>query len=203
MAFNPWLLTGPGAMGALSTMGQKNPADAAMSHFDQIPDILKQYYQPYIDAGQRQLPGLESQYGQMTNDPGGKLNQIGQGYHESPGFKFALQQALQGSNQASAAGGMLGSPQSQQQNMGLATNMADQDYNKWMQQALGIYGGGLSGQQGLYDTGFNASGQLGTGIANNKATQGSLAFQGQNNMNQGQGDMFRSLGQIGALAAFM
>ena len=108
--------------------------------------------QPYIDQGQAQYGNLNSQYGQLMNDPGGRMNQIGQSYHQSPGFQFALQQALQGAGHAAAAGGMAGSPHHEQQNMGLATNLANQDYNQWLQQALGLYGRGMSGSQSLYDT---------------------------------------------------
>ena len=119
--------------------GGKNPANSAMPYLNQIPGQTQQYQQPWYQAGQNQLPELESQYGQLMNDPGGRMNQIGESFHESPGFKFALQQALQGGNHAAAAGGMAGSPQHEQQNMQLATDLGNQEYNNWM---LGLLGDG-------------------------------------------------------------
>src|ERR1700741_4030115 len=72
----------------------QNPADSANDYFNQIPDMLKKYMSPYIDAGNKMGGLLQGQYGNLLNNPGGMLNQIGQNYHQSPGFQFALQQAL-------------------------------------------------------------------------------------------------------------
>ena len=51
---------------------------------------------PFINAGTSQIPGLEDQYSRLINDPASVMNQIGGSYQQSPGFKFAMQQALQG-----------------------------------------------------------------------------------------------------------
>lgn len=159
--------------------GGKNPADAANKYLNQMPGMLQQYSDPYIQMGNQAGQNLQNQFGQLTNDPGGRLNQIGQSYHQSPGFQFALQQALQGANQGAAAGGMAGSPQSQQQNMGIATGLADQDYNNWLQQATGMYNTGLNGQQNMYNTGANAGIGLGQNIASILGQQGQYAYAGQ------------------------
>jgi len=99
-------------MGFLSGLfggkGYKNPADSANKYIDQIPGQTSQYFQPYINAGQNALPQLQGQYNDLLNNPGGKLNQMGGQFQQSPGFQFALQQALQGSGHAAAAGGMAG-----------------------------------------------------------------------------------------------
>ena len=87
----------------------KNPADAGMSYLDKIPDELKQYYNPYINSGMSSLQGLEGQYSSLLNSPGQKLNQIGQSYQQSPGLQYSIDQAKSASNNAAAAGGMLGS----------------------------------------------------------------------------------------------
>jgi hypothetical protein len=205
------LYGGGGAMmgaglGAMMAPWQ-NPSDSAMPYYNKIPGQISKYFDPYMNAGNRQLPGLENQYGSLMNDPGGKLNQIGQGYHQSPGFQFALQQALQGSNHAAAAGGMAGSPQHEQQNMGVATGLANQDYNSWMQNALGLYGGGLQGSQSLYDTGAKAGMTEGEDMASVLAQQAKAAYEGQNTQNQHEGGEWGSFlggaGQIAALAAFL
>ncbi|HLX54778.1 MAG TPA: hypothetical protein VKR58_12590, partial [Aquella sp.] len=93
-------------------------------------------------------------------------------------------QALQGGNQAAAAGGMAGSPQHEQQNMQLATNLGNQDYYNYLNPALGLYGAGLSGEQNLFNTGYGASTDLATTLANLFGTQGSLSYAGGANQNQ-------------------
>lgn len=193
---------GLAGMGLGSMMGNwKNPADAASGDMSQIPDMLKQYLAPYMNAGNNALPGLQDQYGKLMNDPGGRLNEIGQGYHQSPGFQFALQQALQGSGHAAAAGGMAGSPQHEQQNMGIATNLADQDYNQWLGNALGMYGKGLSGEQGLYDTGAKTGTAMGEDLASYFANKAKLDYEGQNAENEHEGGMWGSLlGGLGTIA---
>lgn len=170
-----------------------NPADAAMPYMNQIPDALKKYLEPYINAGTSQIPGLENAYGGLINDPGGVMNKIGQGYHQSPGFQFALQQALQGAGHAAAAGGMAGSPQAMQQNMQTATGLANQDYNNWLGNALGMYRTGLQGSQNLFNTGAQTSMGMGEDLASVLANQAKLAYEGQNAQNQSEGGIFGAI----------
>lgn len=206
-----WLTAGSSGMASaglgMMTGDYKNPSDAGMNYMDKIPGQLDKYMSPYIDAGNRQLPGLENQYNQITNNPGGKLNEIGAGYHESPGFQFALQQALQGAGHAAAAGGMAGTPQHEQQNMGIATGLANQDYNQWLGNALGMYGLGTQGRQGLYDTGAKTGISMGEDLASVLANKAKLAYEGQNAENQHEGGKWGSFlggaGQLASMAAFL
>jgi len=107
------------------------------------------------------------------------LSKSGNSFHESPGFKFALQQALQGAGHAAAAGGMAGSPQHEQQNMGLATDLANQDYYNYMQGATGLYGQGLSGMQGLSQQGQQAGQSLADQIAQSLGQKAQYDYEGQ------------------------
>jgi hypothetical protein len=157
----------------------KNPEDEAGRYLDRIPDEVGRYYDPYIRQGQAAYGGLNDQYNQMMNNPGGFINGVGSQYQQSPGFKFALQQALQGANQGAAAGGMAGSPQNQQQNMAMATNMANQDYNNWLQMALGQHQQGLAGQQGFYDTGARAGMGMGDAMGNYLSQRAQYGYAGQ------------------------
>ncbi len=163
--------------------GGDNPANEAMSYINQIPGQTSGYYDPYIQAGKHALPSLEEQYGQLMTDPGKRMNQIGESYHESPGFKFALQQALEGAGHAQAAGGMAGTPQHEQQNIGLATDMANKDYGDWLTKALGLYGGGLSGGENAANRGLGASGSMADMIAQALAQQGQLSYAGKASQN--------------------
>jgi hypothetical protein len=177
--------------------GGSNPANAAMPYLNQIPGKTQQYQQPFFDAGKNALSGLQGQYEQLLNDPGGRMNQIGQSFQQSPGFQFAMQQALQGGNHAAAAGGMAGSPQHEQQNMQLATNLGNQEYNNWMQNALGMYGQGLQGSQGMANQGQQAGQSMADMIAQTLAQQGNLAFRGQQEQNSNRNSLLGGLGRLG------
>ena len=181
----------------------KNPADSAMPYLNQIPGQTQQYQQPWYEAGKSQIPGLQDQYSQLMNDPGGKMNKIGEGFKESPGFKFAMQQALQGGNHAAAAGGMAGSPQHEQQNMQMATDLGNQEYGNWMKNALGMYGQGLQGSQGMANQGQQAGQSMADMIAQTLAQQANLSFNGQQQQNQNKSDMWGNVFKgAGSLAAF-
>ncbi len=184
--------------------GGKNPADSAMPYLNQIPGQTQQYQQPWFQAGKDQIPGLQDQYNQLMKDPGGKTNKIGESFQQSPGFKFAMDQAMQGGNHAAAAGGMAGSPQHEQQNMQMATQLGNQDYNNWMQNALGMYGQGLQGSQGMANQGQQAGQSMADMIAQTLAQQANLQFQGQRQQNQNKNDLWGNAFKLGgaALGAF-
>lgn len=205
-------LTFSGNSSSLGTLGAglgnlfsdwQNPADSAMGYYNQIPGQLNQYLSPYINAGQQMLPGLQSQYGMLMNDPSARLNQIGAGYQQSPGLQFSINQGLQGAGHAAAAGGMAGSPQHEQNNMSVATGLANQDYNQYMQNALGLYNTGLSGAQGIYNTGATAGNNMAEDMSQALMSQGNMAYAGQNAANQHSGGTWGSiLGGLGSMFSF-
>lgn len=183
--------------------GYKDPSKAAMPYYSQIPGQTAQYQQPYFNAGTQALPQLQNQYQGALDNPGGKVNEIGQNYQQSPGFQFALQQALGAGDHAAAAGGMAGSPEHQQRSMQMATDIGNQDYNNWMNHALGMYGQGLSGEQNLAGMGQSSGNNMADMISNSLSQQGQLAYTGQQNRNQQRGSTWNNiLSGAGALAAF-
>jgi hypothetical protein len=181
--------------------GNKNPADKANKYINQIPGQTGQYLDPYNQAGQNQLSGLSEQYGKGMNNPGGLLNDIGSNYKQSPGFQFALQQALMGSNNAAAAGGMAGSPQHEQENMGVAQGLVSKDYNDWLQQATGLYGNALTGSQGMANQGQAAGTSQADMIAQALAQKAAYGYEGQASKNASS-PWGNILGGAGTLAAF-
>lgn len=164
--------------------GGNDEVNQAGSYYQQIPDILKQYLKPYVDRGNAVYPQLQGQYDQLLNNPGDLLNKLGQGYHESPGYQFQLNQALGAGNRASAAKGMLGSPMQQQQAQQTASQFANQDFNNYLSHALGLYDQGLTGKQNIYNMGFGASNNLGENLSNALMSQGNLAYSNGINQNQ-------------------
>jgi hypothetical protein len=182
----------------------KNPAGAGMKYLDQIPGAMSPYFQPYISQGQESGGLLNEQYKQLTTNPGDFFAKLGQGYKESPGYQFRLRQALNAGENASAAGGMLGTPQDQQQQMGLANDIASQDYNEYMKNILGMFGLGQQGQQEQQRQGFGASTQFGENLASNLGSKAQLAYNGQQAQNQARGQNWANLINAGssALGAF-
>lgn len=164
--------------------GGNDAANQAGSYYNQIPDILKQYLKPYVDRGNSVFPQLQGQYDQLLNHPGDLLNKLGQGYQQSPGYQFQLNQALSAGNRASAAKGMLGSPMQQQQAQQTASQFANQDFNNYLSHALGLYDQGLMGKQNIYNMGFGASNNLGENLSNALMSQGNLAYSTAANQNQ-------------------
>lgn len=180
--------------------GGKNPADVANGYINQIPGQTQSHYQPWEDAGRNQLGSLGEQYNQGMNDPGGKLNDIGSHFQQSPGFKFALEQALQGGNHAAAAGGMAGSPAHEQANMQMSTDMASQDYNNWLKQATGLYGNAMTGAQGMANQGQQAGQSQANTIAQTLAQQGQYGYEGQAGKNKQRNGAFSDiLGGLGGM----
>ena len=182
---------------------QPNPYDRADQYWQQIGKQSNQYNQPYYQAGVDQLGGLSDQYGQIMSNPGGKFNQIGESFHESPGFKFQVQQALANNQASQAAGGMAGSPMHEQQNMQLANDLANKDYYNYMQGAMGLYGQGLGGAQTMAGMGQQAGNNMAEMIAQQLAQQGQGAFAGQQYANQKKSNAFGNLtGGLASLFGF-
>lgn len=178
-----------------------NPASHAMGYLNQIPGYLNQYLSPYINAGQNALPILQNQYSQLMNP--NFINQFGQGFQQSPGFNFQVNQATNAANRTAAAGGMLGSPEEQQNLATTVSGLANQDYYNWLQHAMGAYGTGLSGEQNLYNTGFNASNNLSDSLASALMSQANLSYAGQANQNQMFGGLIGGLMGLGGDALGM
>lgn len=174
------------APGLLGMFDSEDPSKEGMNYLDQIPGETHKNLDPWADYGHK-----------LTQDPGGRLNEIGQSYHQSPGFQFALQQALQGAGHAQAAGGMAGSPQHEFQNMETATQLGNQDYNEWMKNALGLHNEG-------YTQGQNASTNINDQIIQALAGKSGLAYRGAAQNNQNNSANFNNILQgAGALAAFL
>lgn len=173
-----------------------NPANAAMPYLKQIPGTITPYFQPYIDAGQQSLQTLMQNYNQLLTNPGATINQIGQGYQTQPGYNYAQQSAMNAGNAAAAAGGSLGTTQHQQDAAQQSADIANQYYQQYLNQALGLYGKGLQGEEGINKMGYEASNELAQDLASNMASQGTLAYQGTQGQNAANASM---LGLISSL----
>lgn len=190
--------TGMGAYNAFGG-GYKDPTKNASNTIGQIPGQVSPYYQPYMDAGKGALGDIQNQYQDLF---GGKTyDKLASGYKESPGYKFKLDQAIQGANNAQAAGGMLGTPQHQQVNMETAEGIASKDFQDYMNSQMGLYNTGMNAAQGINNMGYGASDSMANTLANSMGQQGQMQFYGDagKNMwkNQGMNNIFSGLGQAG------
>jgi hypothetical protein len=180
--------------------GGKNPADEAMKYLDQIPGQTQPYYEPYINAGKGALNQLQGQYGQMLNNPGAMYDKFAKGYKESPGYQLRLKEALNAGNSAQAAGGMLGTPQHERTNMGLATDVASQDFENYLNHILGLHTEGLDTANKINTMGYGASTGYADSLANLLGTKAQYGFEGQKAKNAaGAGGLSDLLGLFTAL----
>jgi hypothetical protein len=180
-------------MGGVFGGGGSNPSDAAKKYLDQIPGTITPYYQPYINAGQGAMGDLQSQYRQLLSDPTAIMNAIGGKYQASPGYQWNVNQATDAANKVSQAGGMAGTPMEQQQLASTVSGLANQDYQQFMNQGLGLYGQGLGVAGDINKMGYGASNELAQSLAAALQGEASNAYEGANYENQHSGGLFGSL----------
>lgn len=190
----PGLSTAAGGLASLFG-GYKNPSDSAMPYLQGIPGQLQGVYNPYMNAGANATGQLQNTYGNLLNNPGGELNQIGSSFHASPGYQFQVQQGTNAVNNAAAAGGSLGSSDHQFNSASMTNGLANQDYYNYLNHAVDLFGKGLQGEQGLASNGLSASGMYGNGLMDTSMSQAQDAYAGQANANSHEG------GEMGALFA--
>src|SRR5690606_34914448 len=78
-----------------------------------------------------------------------------------------------------AAGGVRGSDQDIENTARITDRLMGDDMQRWINQNMGLYGMGLQGEQGFYDTGFKGAQGISSDIEHALASQGTLAFQGE------------------------
>lgn len=193
-AINPGWGTAIGAgLGGLAGLFGGNPEDEANEYLKKIPDQMRPYFDPYFNAGKDSLGKAQGAYGDMMNDPNAIISRLGAGYQQSPGFKFQMQQGENSINNANAAGGMLGTGQHEQMAGQFANDLANKDYNQYLDHALGIYGAGVQGQQNIANMGQTAGNEFGTSLGNLGTTRAGLAYEGSLNKNKQQSDLMSSI----------
>lgn len=181
-----------------------NPAKKAMPYLQQIPGMVSPYFNPYIQAGMGQLPQFQQQLSMLTGDPGKFLNSIGQNYQQSPGFDFVKQQGMDAINRTAARGGMTGSPMNQQQNASMVENLANEDYNNWIKNAMGMYGEGFGGMENMLNQGQQAGSSLANLLGSNQMNMANLQYSGQGNQNNMWGGLLGSgMGILGNILGGM
>lgn len=183
--------------------GGKNPADAAMPYLNEIPGMEKKYYEPYIEHGNEAYNTINPEFSGMAKDPVAFLEQIMKGYEPSKAYQLRRDETQRAAGNSAAAGGMRGSINDITNQSRLTDALLGDDMQQWLNNVLGLETQGLKGEQGFYDTGFNATKGLTGDLSNVLGTQAGLAFQGQANQNQSKSDLLSGIMKaIGSIAGF-
>lgn len=180
--FGPWGAGIGGALGGLlgafggGKGGNRNPMKDANKYLNQIPGMGKQAYNPFIDRGARAGNMLEGEYGKLM-DPTSFMNDIMKNYEMSAGATYQRDKLGKGIGATAAAGGFSGTPEHQTEYGEMANKIMSGDMQQYLQNALGIYGTGLQGEQGFNDQGFDATKSLTDLLGGTLASQAGLSFQ--------------------------
>ncbi len=181
--------------------GGANPGDEANKILGGIPGQVSPYLDPYMNAGKSALPGYQDMMAQLMKDPTQFMKMLGQGYQKSPGYDFNLQQGQNAITNANASGGMLGTPQHEQQAGQMATNLASQDYNQYMQNIMKMFGMGAEGTSNVVQGGQKAASSLADMIAQVLGQQAAYKYAGTAGENEKKSSGFGNLlGGIGTIA---
>ena len=180
--------------GGLSSMFGGSAQDESMKYLNDFGTQISPYYQNSMAAGNRAQGALGNIYSKIMQDPASIMRMLGEGYEESPGYEWNYDQAMRAGNSAAAAGGMIGSPSHQLQASTTASGLASQDYYRYLEPMLQMWGRGLSGIEGAYKTGVNSSDALASMLAGNMMNQAELAGQGKAEKNSAMGGILGGLG---------
>ena len=185
-------------------IGKKsNPANAAMPYLNQIPGVGHAGYDSYVNAGLDASGKTKSTYEDLMNDPTGFINKLMEAYKPSEGYGFQKDQLTKDLSNTAAAGGIAGTPQDQLNQGTAIQGLLSKDMQQWLQNALGVFGAGLSGEEGIAGRGFDASKNLTDLLGGSLNQQGGLAFQGQQQQNQNKTDLWNIFGKaLGTGAGF-
>lgn len=178
-----------------------NPANASRDYLSQISPMLHETYDPFIQRGEAAYPGLRDAYNPMMTNPTGYLDQLMKQYKPSQGYNLMRDEGLRAAGNTAAAGGMRGSLGDIQSQARLTDSLMGQDMQQWLNNVMGIQNTGLQGNQGFYNTGYNAASSLGSDLSNVLGTQAQLEFQGAANQNQNKSDLLSALLGAGGAAA--
>ena len=184
--------------------GGNSPMNSANQYLDQIPGVAHQGYDDYINQGKDAGGKTKSAYEQMMSDPTGFINKLMEGYKTSEGYNFQKDQLSKELGNTAAAGGVAGTPMDQMNQAQGVQGLLGKDMQQFLENVLGRYDKGLTGEQGIADRGYDASGKLTDAIGGSLNQQGGLAFQDQQQKNQNRNDMWsmfgKALGGAGGLA---
>jgi hypothetical protein len=147
---------------------EANSANYAAQLQNQQFQTIQQNLSPYMQLGTNNIPGLQSQLGQLGNMQF-NFNPTEQQLQQTPGYQFTLNQGLNTVNNQLASKGLNLSGAQAKGIAGYTTGLADQTYQQQYQNALqnfmtnyGVQSDQYNRLAGLVGTGQNAAANLGS-----------------------------------------
>lgn len=176
--------------------GGDNPYDEALDlySYEDMENMLNEYYGPWREAGLRALPTMEEQMMMLLYSPEAINQMMGSTYEQSPGYDYQMQESMNAANSAAAAGGMLGTPSHQNTAMTQSQNIANQDYWQYVNHLTDLYTKGLGIGTDINQMGYNASSAMAQDLSRFMAAQTGLTAQAGAYDAQSMNQMWSALG---------
>lgn len=182
----------------------KSPMDEANKYLNQIPGVGHQGYDPYVNAGLDASGKTKSQYENLMNDPTGFINKLMEGYKPSEGYQFQKDQLTKELGNTAASGGVAGTPLDQMNQGEGIQKLLSGDMQQFLQNVLGAFGKGLTGEEGIAERGFDANKNLTDLLGGALNQQGELAYKNKVDKNQNKSDLWSTFGKaLGAGGGFL
>lgn len=159
-------------------MGLYNdPAEAAAPYLQQAAQTEQNYLSPFVTHGTQAGNTLSTQYGDLTSDPAAVLSKMMSSYEPSQFYDIMNKALSTSASNAAAAGGYRGAPYEQGKQQVITEGLLSKDMQQYLNNIFNLYFKGLGGEQGLYNTGFNAASSLAGDESNILGSAAQLAFQ--------------------------
>ncbi len=198
---------GAGGAGAAGAIGGGligllggSPYGDAESGYQNLSDLLRSIYGPYMSAATGMIPGYTSSLSGLTGNPTGLEDSIMSKYSTSPMAQYQTQQATQAGDRAAAAGGVLGTPAMQQQMAGNIQGIVSQDQGQYLQNAIQPYEFGLGQQGNFINMGANMANNFGNQMSGYYGNMAGMDYGQAANRQQDYGQLLSGLIQGGAAA---
>lgn len=175
--------------------GGENPMEAANPYLNQIPGVAHQGYDPYVQSGGKASHLTQDMYEKLMSDPTAFINSLMGGYTPSEGYNFQRDQLTKELSNTAAAGGIAGTPMDQMNQGQAVQKLLAGDQQQFLNNILNAFGIGLSGEEGIANRGFQATGALTDTLGNALNQQGGLAFQNAQQKNKNRNDMWNTFGK--------
>jgi hypothetical protein len=171
------------------------PMTSANQYLNQIPGVAHQGYDPYVTAGLDASGKTKSAYESMMEDPTGFINKLMEGYKPSEGYQFQKEELTKELGNTAAAGGIAGTPQDQMNQGAGVQKLLSGDMQQFLQNVLGRYDLGLTGEEGVATRGFDASSKLTDALGSALNQQGGLAFNDAQQKLKNKNDLWSMFGK--------
>lgn len=173
-----------------------NPMNAANQYLNQIPTQAHETYDPFVQQGQESGANAHQAFDEMMKDPQSFINKIMGGYKESDAYKYQSDKLGRAMSNTAAAGGIAGTPLDQMNQTEALQQLLSGDQQQWLQNVLGRYDTGLTGEQNEATRGYDASQKINDLISGTHASQAGLAFNAAQQKDTQRNQFIQLLAQI-------